>query len=172
MKSEVYSGVFRVGLLDEKVFAVRDHFQYYTTGIEKLVIDDTDHFSLTTRETGERPEVIMNSIFKDENLADLFVAINNQAYLWGTPFDLDNYIDVLEFRMKYMKLVMRDRIVLDIDPEGTQYYNDVGEIVKLKVEERLAKEDEAARLVFIPKSDYLHVVKRKIKKYLESRVVK
>jgi hypothetical protein len=171
MQSKIYKGEWKAGLLDNKVFIHRDYFQYYTTGIEDLIPNYPDLFDYTRRETGERPDVIMHSMFQDMNLGDMFVALNNQTYLWGTPFSLDDYVDAVEFRMNYVRYLMRDRIEEIQGPDGEITYNNVGRIMQEKIENKISHEDEIARLVIVPKKEYVTNVERKIKQYLESRVV-
>jgi hypothetical protein len=171
VKSTIYKGDWKFGLLNSRVYYHRDYFQHYTTGIENVIIREPHMFNFTKRESGERPEVLMNSMFKNEDLADMFVALNNQNYLWGTPFDYDNFVDAIDFRMNYVKFLMRDRIQETIHPDGSVTYNDVGEIMQRKVEEKISAEDEIASKVIVPKPEYLSIVEMRIDDYLNGRNV-
>jgi hypothetical protein len=171
VKSRIYKQEWKLGLLDNKVFKVRDYFQYYTTGIESVILEKPEFFEWVKRESGERPEVLMQIEFGEQDLADMFVALNNQNYLWGTPFNYDDLVDAIEFRMNYVKFKMRDRIEETINPDGSVTYNDVGEIMQRKVEETLSTEDEQARYVIIPKKNDVSAVEMFIEDYLEGRNV-
>lgn len=184
MKSKIYKFDEKTGLLDGKYFIVRDYFQYYTTGIESLIDQYPDNLALTSRENAERPEQIMYDIFGDADLADVFVALNNQNYLWSTPFELDAFHDAIEFRMNYVELLMRDRIqridvigdtgekILDEYGEPIWEYNDVGQACYDKVSEDIHAEDDKARQVVIPDKDSYQFIIRKINEYFKSREVK
>ena len=163
----------KYGLLDGKIYAVRDYWTYYTTGIETLVLTNPDLFNVTERKTGEQPEQITFDVYGDENLADYFVAINNENYIWSLPYDLDMFIDAVEFRFRYLKQLMRDRIqIISEDPEGYDHeYNDVGTICKSKIQTDVQIQDTKARTCVIPNPDKLTTVKRKIKLYLKNRKV-
>ena len=183
MKSTVYKFDYKVGELENRLYYVRDFFQYYTTGIEKIITDNPKEFNITSRQNAERPESIVYDIYGDPDLADIFVAINNQNYLWATPFDLDAFQDAIDFRMDYVKLLMKNRIqataVLDIDgnpildvngrPEVT--YNNVGMECYDKVSEDIHAEDDKARQIVVPSRLGITNVQRLIKDYFEKRTV-
>ena len=177
MESKIYKQDFRAGVLNNKVFFTRDHFQKYTTGIDALVLAFPNHFELTQRRDAERPENIMFDLYSDENLADLFVALNNQNYLWATPFDLDAFHDAVKFRMNYVELLMRDRIqkTENEDPETGEIetiYNDVGEACYQKVVKDIHDIDDISRKIVVPKKDSVSFINKKVKEYLDLRVVK
>lgn len=177
MRSITYSFDQKEGLLNNKIFLVRDYFQYYTTGVEQIIPDNTDAFAFVTRENAERPEQIMYDMFRDANLGDMFCAINNQNYLWATPFGLDAFQDAIEFRFNYVELLMRDRIEKtevkdDLGTVIETYYNDVGDLCRERVEEDIHYADDVARLIIIPDLNSHQFVNRKIEEYFNSRIVK
>lgn len=178
MESRVYKQDFRAGLLEKKVFYVRDYFKYYTTGIEDLITAFPDQFSLTTRRDAERPENIMVDLFDDPDLADVFVAINNQNYMWATPFDLDAFHDAITFRMNYIELLMRGRIEKQEirDPETGKViktiYNDVGDACYKKASDSIHEIDDVSRKIVVPNKNSVSFVVKKIEEYLKIREVK
>jgi len=94
--------------------------------------------------------------------SDMFVAINNENYLWSTPYDVDLFENVIDFRMLYMKFIMKDRL------DDPRVYDFIYEEMRLKTH----AEDERSRLVIVPDPDSFNHVKRKIKDYLKKRKVK
>lgn len=178
MESKVYKQDFRAGILDKKVYYTRDYFKYYTTGIEGLVLAFPNQFNLSTRRDAERPENLMYDMFQDEDLADAFVAVNNQNYMWATPFDLNAFHDAIEFRMNYVELLMRDRIVkTEIrDPDTGQVvetqYNDVGVSCYEKTSDAIHAIDDTSRKIVVPDPNNISFVVKKIQEYLELREVK
>lgn len=176
MKSTVYSFEPKIGLLDNKIFLHRDYFQYYTTGVETIVRDNQDAFRFTTRSDAERPEQIMYDIYSEADLGDIFVAVNNQNYMWATPFGLDAFHDAITFRMNYVELLMRDRIEKteikdDFGHIIETQYNEVGQLCYEKVSEDVHTEDDLARIIIVPDVNSTQLVSRKIKEYFESRKV-
>lgn len=178
MESKIYKQDFRPGILDKKVYYTRDYFKYYTTGIEALVLAFPNQFNLTTRRDAERPENLMYDLFQDPDLADTFVAINNQNYMWATPFDLDAFHDAIDFRMNYVELLMRDRIEkTEIrDPDTGEIletqYNDVGTACYEKTSKDIHDIDDTSRNIVVPNSNNISFVVKKIQEYLELREVK
>ena len=184
MRSTTYAFEPKIGLLNNKIFYLRDYFQYYTTGVEEIILDNASAYRMTTREEGERPEQIMFDILGDENMGDLFCALNNQNYLWISPFSLDGFQDAIQFRMNYIELLMRDRIQrIDVTDEYGQKivdesgdyiweYNEVGKECLKTAEEDITNIDTKSRLVIIPNPNDIQLVNRKIDEYFKSRVVK
>ena len=184
MKSTVYKFDEKWGILDNKFYVVRDYFQYYTTGIEHIANQYPESLMMTSRENAERPEQIMYGIFKNADLADLFVALNNQNYLWSTPFELDAFQDAIEFRMSYLESLMRDRIeyVEVFDANGNQVFdehgkpilelNEVGKLCYERIEQDIHDADDQARTVIIPHIDRVSFIMRKVKDYFKARAVK
>ncbi len=176
MQSKIYKFDHKYGLLDKKLYVVRDYFQYYTTGVEQVVKYNTSAFVHTTRNDAERPDQIMYSTFGDENLSDMFLAINNQNYLWAVPFSLDAFQDAVVLRMSYLRYLMRDR--MDAPAEKTEthdeatYINTVEDVMYLRAEEDTQVRDEMARNVLLPEKDNIHFVNRRIEDYFNSRVVR
>ncbi|MCD6435187.1 MAG: hypothetical protein J7L15_02180 [Clostridiales bacterium] len=163
MKSTIYKFDYKTGLLDNKLFLVRDYFQYYTTGVEQIIRQSPSAFGITQRNNNERPEQIMYDMFKDENQSDTFVAINNQNYLWATPFDLDAFQDAVDIKMHYVEFLMKDRVI--DDPHQWDIMDD-------RVRADLQSEDDVARQIVIPAHGKMQLVNRKIRKYFEQRVVR
>jgi len=184
MDSNLYKFNFKIGILDQKTFAVRDYFEYYTTGVESLIDDYPSFFAITTRLDNERPENIMKDMFNNSDMSDTFVAINNENYLWSTPYNLNAFHDAVEFRMNYVELLMRDRVIRTTEKNhlGTEvrdannkpiiHYNQVGDLCKDKVTADIESEDEAGRTIIIPEGSNLAFVDRKIKDYFKSRKVR
>ena len=172
MDSKLYKFDHRAGLLDQKFFFVRDYWQYYTTGAEDVVTANPDLFRWTQRDEAERAENIMNKHFKDPDMADVFVGLNNQNFLWATPFDHDAMKDAIEFRMNYLEYLMKDRLVYWRDKEGERHWNRTAELVWYKCEEDIQQEDQRARTVIVPNPYYVQDAFMKMTDYFDDRVVK
>ena len=183
MKSTTYKFDLKTGLLDQKIYYVRDYFQSYTTGVEKIVQQNPGHFAVTSRENAERPESIMYQMFGQPDEADMFLAINNQNYLWATPFNLDAFQDAIDFRMNYLELLMRDRITKEADLDANDdiirddngiiqwQYNQAGTICRDRVSADIHSEDDKARTIIIPNKNSVQYVTKMIDDYFISRKV-
>ncbi len=188
MKSTVYKFDYKEGLLDNKIMYVRDYFQYYTTGVESVVQDVPQYFQMTERYDAERPEQIMFNIYNDADLADTFVAINNQNYLWSTPFDLDAFQDAIELKMNFLETLMGPKMspkTLDTGAIEDPYYvntsienvdenilvesDNVRNIMEKRVTEDQHEEDDKARNILVPNPNYIQDVKRAIQMYISAR---
>ncbi len=176
MDSKIYKFDYRAGLLDAKIYGVRDYFQYYTTGVEQVVEYNPSQFSYTNREDAERPEQIMYDLFGDENLGDMFVAINNQNYIWAVPLGLDAFQDAIDLRMAYLRYLMRDRMKQTVDnfeiDSKTEYVTTVEDVMKIRVTEDIHAEDDISRQIFIPKKDSVKFVQNRITDYFKDRELK
>ena len=128
----------------------------------------------------------MYSMFGDPDLADMFVALNNQNYLWATPFDLDAFEDAIDFRMNYVELLMRHRIekipeldengdfVVDINGRQIFHYDpgSVGDICRQRVSDDIHNVDDFSRTIILPKPDRVQFVQSNIDDYFKNRRVK
>ena len=183
MKSTTYKFDLKTGLLDQKVYYVRDYFESYTTEVETLVHLAPEYFAVTSRENAERPESIMYQMYGEPDEADMFLAINNQNYLWATPFNLDAFQDAIDFRMNYLELLMRDRISKEpeLDDQGEIVRDENGKVQYLfhdtrnacldRVSEDIHAEDDKARTIIVPDKDSIQYVSKMIKDYFEARRV-
>ena len=162
MNSKIYKFDMKVGVLDNKLYGVRDYWQYYTTGVESVGAWYPEALNYATRENAERPEQIMYNRFNDADLADMFVALNNQNYIWATPFSLDAFQDAVDMRISYITYLMRDRI----DDENVE------KSMRVKAEADIYAQDTLARTVFVPDRDNVAFLNRRIKEYFENRTVK
>ncbi len=104
----------------------------------------------------------MYNRFNDADLADMFVALNNQNYIWATPFSLDAFQDAVDMRISYINYLMRDRI----DDENVE------KSMRIKAEDDIYAQDTLARTVFVPDRDNVAFLNRRIKEYFENRTVK
>ena len=184
MKSTTYKFELKSALLDQQPYYVRDYFESYTTGVENIVHTNPEHFAVTSRENAERPESIMYQMFDQADEADMFIAINNQNYLWATPFNLDAFQDAIDFRMNYLELLMRDRITkepeLDVNDDIVRdengvilyNYNQAGTLCRDRVSEDIHNEDDKARTIIIPNKDSVQYVSKMIKDYFTTRKVR
>jgi len=175
MDSKTYKFDYKTGLLDGKIFGVRDYFQYYTTGVENLVPEFNEAFRYTNRNANERPEQIMYSMFKDEDLSDLFLAVNNQNYLWAVPFDLDGFQDAVELRMSYLRFLMKDRMNEPAEQkethDDTTYIRTVEDVMYIRAEEDIQEHDDLSKEVIVPDKDSIVFVNRRIEDYFKSRII-
>jgi len=133
MESTIYKFDYRPGVIDMKTYQVRDYFQVYHTGVENIILEKPELFSMTNRFDQQRPEQIMYNMFGDENLADLFVALNNQNYLWSTPYGVNDIQTAIDFRMNYVEFLFRKRI------QRIPFIEDTNAILD---EEEMAKKQE------------------------------
>jgi elongation factor P--beta-lysine ligase len=138
-----------------------DYFQWYTTGIESVVQENESSFFLTKRLNNERPEVLSWKFFGDANYADLLTSVNNDNFLWDGPTDWDTAQFVIQNKMNYLKRVNK----VQFDPDEENYWNE-------KMTSKVSRTIEVQSTVIVPKYPELQSIVRKIKRYLESRVVK
>ncbi len=162
MKPTIYKFSEKVGLLDNKLYTVRDYTEYYTTGIESVVIQYPEVFAYAIRDDLERPENIMYNMFKDENLADVLVAANNENFMWDIPMDFDLYNDVVDFRMIYLDFLMLDRMDDDV----------VVAIMKDRMIEQVDEIDRRMKKVFLPNPEKISFTLKRIKDYVKNRKCK
>ncbi len=159
MKPTIYKFNEKIGLLDNKLYTVKDYTEYYTTGIEDVIREYPQIFAYSIRDDLETPENIMYNMFNDENLADVIVACNNENFIWNVPMDFDLYNDAVDFRMLYLRFLMLDRMD-DIQ---------VDSIMKERMELQVDDIDRRMKKVFIPHPEKISFTMKRIKDYIRSR---
>jgi len=143
-----------------EIYKVRDYFEFYHTGIEKLPFNNESLYFATNRLVNERSEVITNAFYEDPNLSDIVLALNNDVYLWDAPFDnatqemiSNNQIAIIEETRKQV-----------LSPEQKEYYLS-------KINTQLDIQNSKQGIIVLPKFKNLARVQRLIQKYLDSRRV-
>jgi len=137
-----------------------DYFDYYHTGIEKLVLQRPDLFILTDRYENERPEQITWDLFEDVTSFDVLLACNNETMLWNSPFYYDSTEKILENKMNYYKKIHKS----DFD-ETQDRFHYLKEIFSIDIE----KENDHLRKIVVPRSNGMGDVIRIMKNYIKDR---
>jgi hypothetical protein len=141
------------------VFKSADYWQWYTTGIENMV--NNQEFFITDRLQNERSEVVSWKLYDDPNISDVILAINNDVYLWDAPFDYDMVENITNNKMEYLERVYKVHMTED---EKT-YWRD-------KMLNKTKTLQNTLQSVVVPKYSNLQSIIRKIKDYLNDRIVK
>jgi hypothetical protein len=139
-----------------------DYFDFYHTGIENLVTERPDLFSITDRYEGEKPEQLTWDIFGDVTVFDILLACNNETMLWNSPFFYDTTEKVIDNKMEYYKKIHK----VDFD-ETQDRYQYLFEIFKNDVE----IENDSLRKIIIPKLDRMGDVIRIMRNYIKKRIL-
>jgi hypothetical protein len=138
---------------------IADYWQYYTTGVENLV--NNNEYFRTDRLENERSEVITWKFFDDPGLSDIILALNNDVYLWDTPFDYELVEQITDNKMNYIKKMYKADMPEDVE----QYWYD-------KTLRDTLEYQDILRSVVLPRYSDLQTVIRKIKEYFRDREVK
>jgi hypothetical protein len=138
---------------------IADYWQYYTTGVENLV--NNNEYFRTDRLENERAEVVTWKFFDDPNLSDMVLALNNDVYLWDTPFDYRLVEQITDNKMNYIKKIYRAEMPEDVET----YWRD------LMLKDTM-KYHDTLRTVVLPRYSNIQSVVRKIKDYFTKREVK
>jgi hypothetical protein len=138
---------------------VTDYWQYYTTGVERLVTEK--EFFLSKRELNERAEVMAWKYYDDPGFSDIILASNNDNYLFDSPFDNTMREHIVDSKMNYIKKLYKN--ALDQDTE--LYFKD-------KIDYEVDKLNDIQSTVVVPKKSYSNTILRKMKTYFRMREVK
>ena len=158
MRQKIYNFDKKIGSLGDIKFEVSDYFQYYHTGIEELIVDDMLY--ITDRNNNERSEVLAYEFFESADLSDTILALNNDVYLWDTPYDNDMYETSIDLIMEYIKKKNKTRMNIDVE----ERYQEIARA-------HVSDDDSMLRSVIIPRQEYVQKISRVIKDYLKSRIV-
>jgi len=138
---------------------VADYWQWYTTGIEKIVNDQD--FIITDRYNNERSDILAYNFYENESLADLLILINNDNFIWDTPGDYDLLWDITDNKMNYLRNLNK----VDFTQEEIIYWRE-------KMEKKTEEVHQIQSNIVIPKRGSLQKIIRTINNYLENREVK
>jgi len=140
-----------------------DYFQYYTTGIENIVVDPDNEFMFfkTKRYESERSDVLAYDFYDEENFADVLVAINNDNFLWDAPMNFDTELAVINAKVNYIKKINKAPLTYDEE----KYW-------KRKITGKVDFTNNSQMIIVAPYLKDIRTVIRKIKKYFMDREVK
>jgi hypothetical protein len=141
-----------------QTFAVTDYWQYYTTGVERLITDK--EFFLSKREINERSEVLAWKYYDNPSVSDVIVASNNDNYLFDAPFENEMKEKILDSKLNYVKKLYKNSMSMDLE----QYFKD-------KLEYDVDKLNDIQRNVVLPKQNFASPMLRKMKTYFQMRQV-
>ena len=151
-------------------YNVVDYFDVYHTGVGEYVINKSpSSFVITKNEENERPEVLTNLLYSDENLSDMVLAINNRTYLWNTPIDYDTFYDIRNSYIKYIEKIMDIDMTDEITKEN--YVNNIKPHLEKIITDKLEYYQDNLRKVILPRTSDLEKVIKNIKDYFKSRKV-
>ena len=158
MKQKVYNFKKKEGHLGDIKFNVSDYFEYYHTGLETLIPDDM--LVITQRHNNERSEVLAYEFLESADLSDTLLALNNDAYLWDSPYDNDMFEGVIDVMMEYIKKVHKTPLTSQMETK----YQEV-------IREHVTIDDDMLRSVILPKLDQIQRISRMIKDELKNKIV-
>ena len=158
MKQKIYNFNKKVGKIGEVEYQVSDYFQFYHTGLETIIPDDM--LMLTQRFNNVRSEVLAYQFLESENLSDTILAINNDVYLWDSPYDNDMYEESVDMFFEYIKKTHKTTVSSDLEIRFLEIAREHVEI-----------DDNMLRNVIIPKKENLQKISRMLKDHLKGRIV-
>ncbi len=158
MKQKIYNFKKRDGYIGDVKYSVSDYFNFYHTGIEKLIPDDM--LMITERYNNERSEVLAYEFLGNENLSDTLLAINNDVYLWDSPYDNDMFEESVDVIYNYIKKVHKSDVDADTDAKFLEV-----------AREHVNIDDSMLRNVIIPKKEQVQKINRIIKDKLKENEV-
>ena len=151
-------------------YLVTDYFQYYTTGVEEVIGKAPTRYVITNQYENERPEVLTNTLYGNENLSDLVLAINNRTYLFNSPFDPDISYEILEAYTRYY--VKISNISESDSYTQSQFENYYKPLIQARFnDDLLSVYNNYLRQVILPKTSEVERVLKDIKDYFKSRKV-
>ena len=151
-------------------YVVTDYFQYYTTGVESVISKAPSRYVVTNQYENERPEVLTNALYDNENLSDMVLAINNRTYLFSSPFDPDISYEILEAYTRYFRKISN---ISDADSyTQSQFENYYKPLLQERFsDDLLSVYNNYLRQVILPKTAEVERVMKDIKDYFKSRKV-
>ena len=158
MKPKIYDFNKKVGKFNETEFTVADYFQYYTTGLENVI--DSEMLMVTERHDNERSEVLSYVFLGSENLADTLLALNNDVFLWDSPYDNNMMETVVDVTFDFIKKTYKTHLKIEEVEKFKEFARELAET-----------DDTMLRNVIIPKKEYLQRISRYLRDYIRSREV-
>ena len=149
----------KIGVIGDVQYEVSDYFQFYHTGIEKLI--PLDMLVITERNNAERSEVLAFEFLDSPDLSDTILALNNDVYLWDSPYDNDMFEGVIDVMMEYIKKEHK----IALTPEVQARYEEIAR-------DHVTIDDNMLRNVILPRKEYIQKIARIIKDELKSKIVK
>ena len=158
MKPKIYDFKKRIGKFKDTEFTVSDYFQYYTTGLEDVI--DSDMLMITERYNNERSEVLAYVFLGSEHLSDTLLALNNDVYLWDSPYDNNMMETVVDVTYDYIQKIYKTQFM----PEEVEKYKEFSR-------ELAETDDNMLRNIIIPKKEYMQRISRYLRDHMRSREV-
>lgn len=159
MKPKVYDFDKKIGKIGDIEFGVSDYFQWYTTGFEELIQDSM--LMITERYNNERSEVLAYKLLGTADLSDTLLALNNDNYLWDSPYDNDMFETAIDTTFNYIKKINKTTM--------NRFQNDRFREISREI---VTQDDDKLRDVIIPRKEYIQKISRVLKNYKRSREVK
>ncbi len=158
MKQKVYNFKKKDGCLGDAKFEVSDYFQFYHTGLETLISDDM--LVITQRHNNERSEVIAYEFLETADLSDTILALNNDTYLWDSPYDNDMFEGMIDVMMDYIKKVHKTTLTSEVEERYSE-----------AMREHVTIDDNMLRSIILPRREQIQKISRMIKDELRDKVV-
>lgn len=159
MKQKIYNFKKKKGFIGNVEYEVSDYFQFYHTGIETIIPDNM--LVITQRHNNERSEVLAYELLDSANLSDTILALNNDVYLWDSPYDNDMFEEMVDITLNYIQRVYKTTMT---PPVLYRFEEHARELV--------TEDDDMLRNVVLPKKEQVQKISRIIKDNLKSRIVK
>ncbi len=159
MIPKVYNFNKKIGQLGDIKFSIPDYFQWYTTGFESLISDDM--LLITERYNNERSEVLAYKLLDNEHLSDTLIALNNDNYMWDSPYDSDMFEVSVDMVFKYIEKINKTKM--------NRHQNDKFQEISRDI---VTLDDEELRYIIIPRKEYIQKISRIFKNYKTKRELK
>lgn len=158
MKQKIYNFNKKDGYIGDVKYEVSDYFQFYHTGLETVIPDDM--LVITQRHNNERSEVLAYELLESADLSDTILAINNDVYLWDSPYDNDMFEAVVDVIFTYIEKVYKTTMS---DKERIRYQEIAREYVEA--------DDTMLRNIIVPQKEEIQKVSRMLKDTLKTKIV-
>ncbi len=158
MNQRVYSFDKKEAKIGDSEFTCTDYFQYYTTGLEDII--DHNMLYVTERRNNERYEVLSHNLFNDADLSDMLLGLNNDVYLWDMPSGNDEFEHLVDVTYDYIQKVNKTKF----PSEDIEQWKEIAR-------QRVQDDDDAVRVVIIPKVSQVQKISRYFKDYFKTRLV-
>jgi hypothetical protein len=140
------NSVFTFNNLQRENKIVRDYTGYYFNELENFLKAYDDYFEIIDVDENTKIEKLSYDLYGDENYADLILAVNNENFLWSSPYDQDVILNTSESILRKFA----NELNLETFDE-TESYRDFAD----KVKEEIENQNSHKKYFKVPKKDKL-----------------
>jgi ribosome-interacting GTPase 1 len=135
---------------------VPDYTSYWFTNLKDYLENYDNYFTIVSIPENEKIENLAYKLFGSENYADLILAINDENFLWSSPYNQD----VLNKMSDAVLLEFLNQLNLDSFNENLSYLD-----FKQKIEESIDNTNSQKKYFKVPKPENLSDVISLINNY-------